>query len=824
MNPLNFLIEKLIKKVAKDPSKLVAKAPDEDFIPYVCHYDENTILTKNGELMQTIRISGFSSSSAISELISLRENVRDAITKNIKENKFALWFNTIRRQKNITPKGEFKDFFSKKINDTWVKENKWDEQFVNELYITVITEGLDTSIVNWRQFLRSFSYLATKSLHRNFLKEAHRKLSSVTHAILKETEEYGGKLLGFNEWDGVLYSEPMRFFGKIVNLYEERYPVSAIDISTDLASHKIAFGDRELEVVGHNNKNFAAMFSLKEYFEVSTELLDHILQLPFEFIVTQSFDFTFNKKNLEQQEYQNYLLKVSGDEEFRNLSGAADFVESDKGNLTDYGKQQITLMVISHSKNGLDKDIKLLFEQFAALGFVLVREDIFSEHCFWSQLPANFRYLRRQRSINTSRIGGFAALHNFPSGSIAGNKWGPAVTTFRTVLNTPYFFNFHNGDLGHTVVLGPKGSGKTTLINFLLTQSKRFDSKIICFDFDNSSRCFIKALHGSYFDLSSQEGEEALNMNPLLTSGNENKKFLTSFFTSLVAFSKDPAPENEVQFISQIIDRIVAANTKSFASAIEMFNSSETRAIYERLKIWSGNGKLGHIFNATDESNWSNPAVAFNLGFVSEHLPVLIPIMIYLLNRLETVLTGAPAILVINEAWDVFDNAILGQNFTSFLDRMRQKNCTIILTTTNFERVANSNITKDIKSRISTTIFMPDANPHDCYKNNFGANEEEMKIIKMMANEEQHFLIKHSEDAVIANFNLSKNIELIKILSADEVTVATMNELIENKSATPKEWLPEFFEVLKEIEKERIIEEKERLRLDALARRKALMA
>jgi len=46
MNPLNFLIEKLIKKAAKDPSKLVAKAPDEDFIPYVCHYDENTILTK----------------------------------------------------------------------------------------------------------------------------------------------------------------------------------------------------------------------------------------------------------------------------------------------------------------------------------------------------------------------------------------------------------------------------------------------------------------------------------------------------------------------------------------------------------------------------------------------------------------------------------------------------------------------------------------------------------------------------------------------------------------------------------------------------------
>jgi type IV secretion system protein VirB4 len=144
MNIPDFILSKLVKKAKTDPNKLVAKKPDEDFTPYVCHFDPNTILTKNGELLQIIRITGFGNSSVAAELISLRDAVRDAITENVSDNKVAFWFNTIRRKKNITPKGEFKDFFSKKVNDAWVESNKWDNQYVNELYITVIVEGFDT--------------------------------------------------------------------------------------------------------------------------------------------------------------------------------------------------------------------------------------------------------------------------------------------------------------------------------------------------------------------------------------------------------------------------------------------------------------------------------------------------------------------------------------------------------------------------------------------------------------------------------------------------------------------------------------------------------
>ena len=809
---------------------MVAKKPDENFVPYVCHFDPNTIITKNGELLQVIRITGFSNNSAAKELISLRETVRDAIVDNVKDNKVAFWFNTIRRKKDISPEGEFKDFFSKEVDRAWIKENSWDDQFVNELYITIIVEGLDTSIVNLNAFMRSFSYMTTKTLHNKFLQEAHKKLVQLAAKITAQTEEYGAKLLGIAEWDGILYSEPMRFFGKIVNLYEERSPLSANDISDDLTSHKIAFGNRELEVVGYNNKNFAAMMSLKEYFEVSTNQLERILQLPFEFIITQSFDFTFSKKEIEPYEYQNYILKISGDEDFRQLSGVAHFIENKRGLDTDYGKLQTTIMLISSTREELEKDLKSSFEQFNSLGFVVVREDIFLEHCFWSQLPGNFHYLRRQKVINTNRIAGFAALHNFPSGLIAGNKWGPAATVFKTVLNTPYFFNFHDGDLGHSLVLGPDNSGKTVLLNFLVTQAQRFDGKLFYFDFKNAAKCLIKALEGDYYTISQEASEEEgfLKMNPLsLVRTNQDQNFLNEFFTSLTAFSKEAISDDELELIPQIVDRILTSQADSFALAIEAFNTSETANIYEKLKIWNGEN-LGHIFGASDEINWSSRIMAFDLDEIFLQKPILIPVVNYLLYRIEMALDESPAIIVINEAWGVIDNSTIGPKIGEFLERMKSKNCIVIFSSESGDNIGESEFSAVIKKHLATEVFMPNSNPQAYYKKLFGLNDEEMEILRMMRDNEKHFLFKHADDSVIATLNLEKNVELLKIFSADEVTLTAMEEVIavssseSNPNPKPQAWLPQLFEVLREFEKERAAEEKKRIREEHAEQRRLL--
>ncbi len=802
------LLKRLTKKTSESTNKLIAKKPDEDFIPYVCHYDPNTIITKNGELLQTIRITGFGTDSVATDILSLRDTLRDSIVAHVKDTEFAFWFHTFRRKKNVVPKGEFPDFFSQKINESWDKENNWSKRYVNELYITIITEGLDTSIGNFGAFVRSFSYSSTTSLHRKHLAEAHKKLSKVVTSILVDIEEYGAKLLGIADFEGILYSEPVRFFGKIINLYEDRYPLWINDIASDLASHKFAFGDRGLEVFGHNNKNFAAMLSLKEYQEASVEALDRILQLPFEFIISQSFDFNCDKKDLEHYQYQDYLLKVSGDDECRYLSGISNFMDGETGSPTDYGKLQTTIMIISNNRDELEKDVKVAMEKFSSLGLVVIREDVFSEHCFWSQLPGNFRYLRRQKVINSYRVGGFTALHNFPSGTMAGNHWGSAVSVLRTVLDTPYFFNFHEKDVGHTFIFGPKGSGKTVLINFLVAQSRKFNNKLFYFDLNKSSKPFIKSLGGQYYSsLFDANNPEFLQLNPLSLAKNDNNKaFLSEWFQSLVAFAKDHAPQEQLDYIPKIIDKIYADNITNFPAAVECFNVAETKIIYERLKIW-GSGKLAHIFGATTESSWDQ-IMAFDFTDLVEQKPILIPVVNYLLHKVEENLDGKPAIIVLNEAWNLIDNPIFAPQLAGFLERLKQKNCVVIFVSSDVEAVNASDIIFEIKRAISGEIYTANREPDQFYRTVLELSDDEINIVRMLEDDERHFIFKHRGDVVIASLNLRNCPEILKILAADELTLTAAEEIMAvnkdetGKLAVPKEWVPQLFEILQEIQRD----------------------
>jgi type IV secretion system protein VirB4 len=776
-----------------------ATLPHEDLIPFVCHYDPNTIITKNGELMQVIRITGFNHESISSELVNLREAVRNSISRNIKSSHFALWLHTIRRKKDIAPDGNYDDHFSDKLNSDWNRINDWKNQFVNELYLTIIIEGADTSIANGPALFRSLSPKATARNYRKELEKSHQTLSQITDQITKDLDEYGAKVTGIKKWDGVLYSEPMRFFGKIMNLCEDRYPLVANDLSDELSSYKIAFGNQSLEVLRGEKKNFGSMFSIKEYREVSIASLDKFLQLPQEFIVTQSLDFIDRKEALSQLEYQNYILEVSGDEEFRYLSDIERTIADDTRNVTDYAQQQITVMLINDTIDGLAHDIKTALKGLHNLGLVTIREDIFSQHCFWSQLPGNFQFLRRQRPISISRIAGFASLHNFPAGNRSGNHWGKAVTIFRTILGTPYFFNFHNGSNGHTLIAGPLGSGKTILLNFLVCQSRKFKNKLYYFGYNQSGRILINALNGNYLSLKSKGGgADSLKMNPLsLPATKENQEFLCEWFKSLVLYGKNAIDESELELIPEIVEKIVSSRVKKLSLAVEFFKKKSTKNIYHKLSIWHTDGKYAFIFDNEDESDLSpNLINAFNLESIITTKALIAPVTNYLLFKIESLLDNSNAMIVLDEAWKMIDNYLFGSKINDWLARLKEKNCMVIFATESAKDASQSSIIDAINHNIATQIFLPDPDPTSYYQDVFGLNEEEFQLLSVMNNQEHHLLLKHDQDSVVASLDLANLENDLHILSSSTQTIEAMNEAIkESESSIAKDWLPKFYEL-----------------------------
>ncbi len=107
-------------------------------------------------------------------------------------------------------------------------------------------------------------------------------------------------------------------------------------------------------------------------------------------------------------------------------------------------------------------------------------------------------------------------LHDFTSGTLKGGRWKEAVTIFFSKKGSPYFFNFHGKkNNGHTTILGAPNSGRTSLINFLLSESRKFNPKIIILDNTGKSIIFTKAMSGKYYIIDPKYKDKSLKFNPL---------------------------------------------------------------------------------------------------------------------------------------------------------------------------------------------------------------------------------------------------------------------------------------------------------------------
>ena len=137
-------------------------------------------------------------------------------------------------------------------------------------------------------------------------------------------------------------------------------------------------------------------------------------------------------------------------------------------------------------------------------------------------------------------------------GRATGNHWGEAVTVLETTSATPFFFNFHEGDLGNFTIIGPSGSGKTVVLNFLTAQAQKYSPRTILFDKDRGSEIFLRSLGGRYERI---KRGAATGFNPLALPDNAvNRAFLKEWLANLL---KAEGAEEETA-IAKAIDEIFA--------------------------------------------------------------------------------------------------------------------------------------------------------------------------------------------------------------------------------------------------------------------------
>lgn len=771
-----------------------------DYVPYASHWDPYTIITKNGEVLQSIKITGFTHEqlSQEEEEGDLRSKIREAVLTCIDSTQYAVWVHTIRRKTNLQTGGTFKRDFAGYLDRFWNDRNDWEHQFTNEVYITVVREGQSASLMDPAGFLRGIFPSVDLRYRERFIDDTTSKLNAVMLKMMPILESYGARRLGISQRNGVYYSDFCGFLGKLITMLDIEFPVTDVDLSHYLTDYDVTFGFNAMEVRMRSDgrRRFGAILTLKEYRELAVESLDRVLQIPGEFIISQCFDFINARRALKVYDYQKELFEISKTQALLEKTGLKDIIASNRGRQIDYGMHQLNVFLLADSLKAMEAAVSKAVNGLASLGMTPLREDIKFEECYWSMLPANFEFIRRTRPINTARLGGFANLSNFPAGKKEGNHWGPAVTTFHTAARTPYFFNFHDGDNGHTTIIGPEGSGKTVLMNFLLAEAGKFDGKRFFFDIDRGSEIFLRSLGGHYYSVYpgfDKRPYAKLTFNPFQMDDTPvNQEFLRNWMLSLSG-GQDPG-------VLAAIDRAIAqlmmypkAERRLGACVAAM--RMENPAIADIFDIWVETGEFAELFdNAEDSLKLDDKVYGFDMTGVMQHPPALVPVVSYLLHRIMLALDGSPSIVAMTEAWSLLDSPLFSSRLKEWLDMLRANNAFAILATERVEEASGSSINASLMEHIATQIYLPDESADTAYSDGFGLTDKEISYLTVMNTEDRHFLLKRGGNTIVAELNLTGMSDIIAVLSSTPATLHSMENAITEHGLPSARWMPKFLE------------------------------
>jgi type IV secretion system protein VirB4 len=393
--------------------------------------------------------------------------------------------------------------------------------------------------------------------------------------------------------------------------------------------------------------------------------------------------------------------------------------------------------------------------------------------------------------ISTANMASFGSLHGFALGQADGNHWGDAVTLLETTSSTPFFFNFHHGDLGNFSVIGPSGSGKTVAMNFLAAQAQKFAPRTILFDKDRGGELFVRGIGGRYDRI---RAGEPTGFNPLaLPDTATNRAFLRDWLGVLL---KAEGPE-ELATIAAAVDAAYANDAslrrlRHFRELLSGAKRPKPGDLADRLSAWIDEGEHGWLFdNAIDKLDLSARVIGFDMTALLESPRLRTPTMMYLFHRIDERLDGSPAMVLIDEGWKALDDEVFAARIRDWLKTMRKRNALVGFATQSARDALDSRIATALVEQTATMIFMPNARARaEDYCDGFGLTEHELSLIRSLPAHSRCFLVRQPDASVVVRLDLSGAPEVVTMLSGRESAVRRLDLLREAVGDNPADWYP----------------------------------
>src|SRR5579885_3508527 len=164
--------------------------------------------------------------------------------------------------------------------------------------------------------------------------------------------------------------------------------------------------------------------------------------------------------------------------------------------------------------------LRLVEKVIQGRDFTAMPETINAVDAWLGSLPGHVYANVRQPPISTLNLAHMIPLSAVWAGPERDEHLAaPPLLFGKTEGSTPFRFSLHVGDVGHTLVVGPTGAGKSVLLALMATQFRRYsNSQVFAFDFGGSIRAAALAMGGDWHDLGgglTEGSAESVSLQPL---------------------------------------------------------------------------------------------------------------------------------------------------------------------------------------------------------------------------------------------------------------------------------------------------------------------
>ena len=717
-----------------------------DFLPWAALVDEGIILNKDGSFQRTAKFRGPDLDSAVpAELVAVAGRINNALRRL--ESGWAVFVEAQRHSAGAYPPNAFPDVASALVDaERRAQFEETGAHYESSYFLTLLYLPPAEGTAKAERLLYEGSNRTVDADAREVL----RGFVDRTNRVLQLVEGFMPECAWLND------EETLTYLHSTVSTKRHRVRVPEIPMYLDslLADRPLTGGLEPML-----GSAYLRVLTVVGFPTATTPgILDDLNRLAFAYrwstraIMLDKTDATKLLTRIRRQWFAKrksvaaILKEVMTNEASALLDTDAHnkAMDADEA-LQELGSDQIgeafvtaTISVWDVDPATADEKLRLVEKVIQGRDFTCMIETVNAVEAWLGSLPGHVYANVRQPPISTLNLAHMIPLSAVWAGEARDHHLkAPPLFLAKTEGSTPFRFSLHVGDVGHTLVVGPTGAGKSVLLALMALQFRRYpNSQIFAFDFGCSVRAATIAMGGDWHDIGgvlSGESTEFVELQPLAAIDEPSERgWAAEWITAILAREKvDVTPEAKDHLWSALTSLASAPIPERTLTGLSVLLQSNV--LKRALQPYCLGGPHGRLLDAECERLGREGSVQV---FETDGLigtAVAPAVLSYLFHRIEGRLDGRPTLLIIDEGWLALDNQEFAGQLREWLKTLRKKNTSVVFATQSLADIDGSAIAPAIIESCPTRILLPNDRAIEpqitAIYRRFGLNDRQIEIL-----------------------------------------------------------------------------------------------